>query len=130
MPIRSVTLGVCSRACLPDDYTVFINLKPQPLHSRSFTCIEHANLQITLSTEFWHKPAKCGNLKNDMSFADTTNRRVAGHHTDRIKIQNENQSLGTHGCSCISCFYTSMASTNDYDFKIRLLLSIFIFERD
>jgi hypothetical protein len=52
-----------------------------------------------------------------VAFADAANGRIAGHLTDVVEIQGEQQSIAAHSRGSQGCLDAGVSSTYHYDVK-------------
>src|SRR5207247_10796970 len=76
---------------------------------------EHAELQTGHVGRFAHFPTQSVNFPGQMAFSQATDRRVAGHLSDCIQIDRQEQSLATHPCGGQSRFDSGMAGADYQD---------------
>ena len=102
-----------------------VHLRPQRMHGRTFSGIEHAHLNQRIIGGETHFSAERIELTNEMSLARSADRGVAGHHADAVKIQRQQQGIQPHTRSGERRLYAGVACA-DHDNVKRLVLHKFL----
>lgn len=94
-----------------------VSLSPRSSNRRAFFTIEHAKLDTGSVSDPAHQTVQCINLANQMSFAKTANRRVAGHHPNRLTLMGNEGGFCTMSRGSGSGFTAGVAASDNYDIK-------------
>jgi hypothetical protein len=80
--------------------------------------VEETELDAAGVGDFAHNAAKSIYLPHEVSLRHSTDRRVAGHLRDEIKVQREERGAEAHAGGGGSGFAAGVASTNDEDVEM------------
>ena len=61
-----------------------IRLGARALHGRAFTTVQKPKLNAGFIRYSTHHTVECINFPDQMPFTQSTDRRIAGHHTDAV----------------------------------------------
>jgi hypothetical protein len=93
-------------------------LRPRPLNRRALPTIQQPKLNAGMIRRTGHNTIQRINLANQMPLAQTTNRRIAGHHANAIAPQRHKRRAGTHTRGSRCSLTTCMAAANHNDIKM------------
>jgi len=104
-----------------------IRLDPRPLNRRPLASVEHTAVDRGPICRARHQPFEDVELANQMAFADTANRRVAGHLPDVLSPKGDEADLGTPARGRGRRFAARVSPTDDQNVihGRRLYLSTF-----
>jgi hypothetical protein len=97
--------------CGPVQFT--ISLGPGAPNGGALLSVEHAKLNPATVRSATHDPIKGVNLSNEVSFPQSTNGWVAGHHPDRVSFVGDEQRIRAHASCSRSRFGPSVPATHD-----------------
>lgn len=73
---------------------------------------------IPVASAAFHLAAECVDLAHHLTLAETSDRRVARHAPDRIRIERDKRCSGAHACGGEGGFDSRMATTGDDDLEV------------
>ena len=109
----------------PFPYKLFsVTLGAGRPHGRSFTFVEHPELDSGGIGDEGHLSAKGVDLPHDLTFGNASHGRVATHLRNLVHVHGDEQCPGSDVCRRARRFAARVASTNHYHivFKIHVLV--------
>src|SRR3954453_5535792 len=102
---------------MPDGLTIKhpIRLRPCGANRRALGCIQGPELDARLVRSDGHRAAQGVDLPDEMTFADTADRGVAGHLAERFDAVREEERLATDASSRQRGFGTGMTAADHDD---------------
>jgi hypothetical protein len=71
-----------------------VSLRTRPSDRWALTPIEHAKLNASLICDAAHKAIQCIDFPNEVTLAEASYRRIAGHDTDGIGTKSDQRRKG------------------------------------
>ena len=76
-----------------------VGLSSRPAHRRTLAAVEQAKLDPGCIRDPAHQPVERVDLTNQVTLAEATDRRIAGHHTDGVGAERDQRGRGAAPCS-------------------------------
>ena len=99
-----------------------IRLRARSAHSRSFTPIEHAELDPSEIGHPAHKTVERINFAHEMPLAETADRGIAGHCAYRREAMGDERGFGAHTRGCRGGLAAGVAAADNHNIVLRIHL--------
>ena len=93
-------------------------------YCRTFTAVEHTELNGRGVSDESHLASKSVNLAYYLSFGDAAHGGVATHLSDLIHVHRHKARLRSHSCSRACRFTSGVTTTNDYNVVFEIHISV------
>jgi hypothetical protein len=90
-------------------------LSARAMHRGPFAHVEHAELDARGVDSLAHQSTQRVNLAHDLALGNATDRGIATHLANRIKIRGQQYRLRTHARGCCCGFGPRMAGPDHHD---------------
>src|SRR6266487_2893005 len=98
---------------------LLVALSPRSPNRGTLFCIEHSELESSHVRGLAHLSSERINFPRQVTLRQSANGRVAGHLTDRVRVDSQQQRLTAHS-SGSECGFDPSVSGSHHDHVIRL----------
>ena len=95
-----------------------VGLRARPAHRRALAAIEHAELDAAAIGHAAHQAVQRVDLAHQMAFAESSDRRIAGHRADGREPVGQERGAGAHACRGGRGFAARVAAADHDDVEI------------